>query len=279
MKLALSYRQPLVAAALAATVALGGCGYSPDRTLTASVNDKAEKTEKTAANKADNTRKTSSSRTVASKTSKIRQASLSERECLVRAMYFESHRSSHDGLLAVGTVVMNRVDSPVYPDSICAVVGQKRQFAPGVLTKPMSERERKLADVAADKILAGARHEKIGNAQFFHVATRRYKYPNMRYLTVAGGNIFYEKTGRRSVMAYAATKPAQQSDAVNSVARTEASKAITTALNASVAQVEDSVKTTPTHPVSFTVPASRSLDRAQTFSTKPLVLATYLNAR
>ena len=47
-----------------------------------------------------------------------------------------------EGLLAVGTVVMNRLDAPAYPGRICEVVGQKRQFAPGVLTKPVREADR-----------------------------------------------------------------------------------------------------------------------------------------
>ncbi len=58
-----------------------------------------------------------------------------EQQCLARAMYFESNRSSDEGMLAVGTVVMNRVHSGKYPPSICGVVGQKKQFAPGVLSK------------------------------------------------------------------------------------------------------------------------------------------------
>ncbi len=33
----------------------------------------------------------------------------SAQECMERAMYFESNRSSRDGLIAVGSVVMNRV--------------------------------------------------------------------------------------------------------------------------------------------------------------------------
>src|SRR5690606_13334803 len=43
--------------------------------------------------------------------SSTRGYSMKERECLARAMFFESRRSSRDGLVAVGTVVMNRVDS------------------------------------------------------------------------------------------------------------------------------------------------------------------------
>ena len=49
---------------------------------------------------------------------------LSPRQCLMRAMYFESNRSSTEGMLAVGTVVMNRLQQPGYPKSICGVVGQ-----------------------------------------------------------------------------------------------------------------------------------------------------------
>ena len=57
-------------------------------------------------------------------------ASSSERDCLIRAMYFESNRSSRDGLMAVGTVVMNRMASPVYPNTICGVVGQLASSPP-----------------------------------------------------------------------------------------------------------------------------------------------------
>ena len=55
-------------------------------------------------------------------------------------MFFESHRSSREGLVAVGTVVMNRVNSGEYPDTICGVVGQKNQFAPGVMTRKMDSK-------------------------------------------------------------------------------------------------------------------------------------------
>ncbi len=54
-----------------------------------------------------------------------------EKECLVRAMYFEANRSSDAGLLGVGTVVMNRVESPRYPSTICGVVGAPASSRPG----------------------------------------------------------------------------------------------------------------------------------------------------
>lgn len=117
-----------------------------------------------------------------------------ERDCLGRAMYFESNRSDSEGLLAVGTVVMNRLEAAAFPNGgICAVVGQPRQFAAGVLTKPMAEKDlTKVAD-AADAVLAGQRHPKVGRAMYFHTAGRTFHYNNMHYVAVAGGNAFYEK--------------------------------------------------------------------------------------
>jgi len=120
---------------------------------------------------------------------------LSSRDCLARAMYFESNRSSEDGMLAVGTVVMNRVADRKYPQSVCGVVGQKNQFAPGVLSKPMKEkRSAALAYSVADRILRGERHQTLTtDVKHFHTAGYRYPYTNMFYVLEAGGNNFYEK--------------------------------------------------------------------------------------
>lgn len=117
-----------------------------------------------------------------------------ERDCLGRAMYFESNRSDAEGLLAVGTVVMNRLEAAAFPNGgICAVVGQPRQFAPGVLTKKMDEKSlQKVAEVT-DAVLDGQRHPKVGRAMYFHTAGLRFPYNNMHYVAVAGGNAFYEK--------------------------------------------------------------------------------------
>lgn len=126
-----------------------------------------------------------------------------ERDCMARAMYFESNRSSDEGMLAVGTVVMNRLESGKYPDMICGVVGQKNQFAPGVLSKPMQEgRSRDRAERMAAEVLAGKRHRGVGKAMFFHTAGHNFPYRNMHYQVIAGGNAFYEKrtatAGRRN---------------------------------------------------------------------------------
>src|SRR5204863_5760880 len=113
----------------------------------------------------------------------------SDRQCLARAIYFESVRSSDHGMLAVGTVVMNRVKSGKYPRTVCGVVGQPNQFAPGALSKPMTDkRSRARAEKIAGQVLAGKRHSGVGKAMFFHTAGRTYRFENMHYVAVEGGN-------------------------------------------------------------------------------------------
>ncbi|MGN6096076.1 MAG: cell wall hydrolase [Bosea sp. (in: a-proteobacteria)] len=126
----------------------------------------------------------------------LAKANPREKDCLVRAMYFESNRSSEAGLLGVGTVVMNRVESPRYPETICGVVGAPRQFASGVLTRPMTEKVLPKIEAIADEILDGRRNSAVGQAKHFHTAGLRFSYTNMHYVTVAGGNAFYLKGER-----------------------------------------------------------------------------------
>lgn len=122
-----------------------------------------------------------------------------ELDCMARAMYFESNRSSRDGMIAVGSVVMNRVQSDAFPDTICGVVSQRNQFAPGVMTKEMNSRSAPLVRAAAQSVYAGERHPNIAAAKFFHAAWYRASYRNMHYVLTTGGNAFYEKRRRQNV--------------------------------------------------------------------------------
>ncbi|WHO76304.1 cell wall hydrolase [Rhizobium sp. BT03] len=118
-----------------------------------------------------------------------------DRDCLQRAMYFESQHSDEDGYMAVGTVVMNRLTSGAYPPSICGVVAQEKQFAPGVMTREVKPQAETELATAADAILKGARHPAVKDAMFFHTDGLKFPYNNMHYVAVAGGNAFYEKRG------------------------------------------------------------------------------------
>lgn len=119
-----------------------------------------------------------------------------DRECLKRAMYFESKRTSRKGFLAVGTVIMNRLTSGAYADTICDVVGQEKQFAPGVMTRAMNQATAPDLESVSQSVLHGERHPDVKDAMFFHKDGLKFPYNNMSYVAVAGGNAFYEKRGR-----------------------------------------------------------------------------------
>lgn len=136
-----------------------------------------------------------------------------ERECMERAMFFESNRSSRDGLVAVGTVVMNRVASDAFPDTVCGVVGQKGQFAPGVMTRPMKSKALPDVQSAAAAVLKGERHPGVRKSRFFHTAGLKFPYKNMHYVLVAGGNAFYEKRSRNRVTQPVAPPPIEKTAA------------------------------------------------------------------
>ena len=64
--------------------------------------------------------------------SKQPKASLTEQaSCLAEALYFEARGESVVGQFAVAEVIMNRVDSPSFPNSICGVIhqGTGRKYA------------------------------------------------------------------------------------------------------------------------------------------------------
>ncbi|SDE46401.1 cell wall hydrolase [Limimaricola pyoseonensis] len=54
-----------------------------------------------------------------------------EWNCLTEALYFEARGEALKGQFAVAEVILNRVDSPDYPDSVCGVVrqGTGRKYA------------------------------------------------------------------------------------------------------------------------------------------------------
>lgn len=199
-----------------------------------------------------------------------------DRECLKRAMYFESKRSSENGFLAVGSVIMNRLTSGIYPESICGVVSQKNQFAPGVMTRKMDESTAPSLNIAADAVLKGARHPDVKNAMFFHTEGYTFPYNNMHYVAAAGGNVFYEKRDEDGNLQTVAPKPAnsyilayssndpEQNPALSSSIIAEAAAGATTGTEVASA----SATPTQTQPVT-SLENSASADAVQVASAAP----------
>ena len=95
--------------------------------------------------------------------------SASDRELLAAIIYCEAGNQNHTGKVAVGNVVMNRVNSAKFPNSISSVVYQRGQFSPagsGWLNRVL-KRGTVPADcyAAADEALAGSKP--VGGSVFF----------------------------------------------------------------------------------------------------------------
>ena len=125
---------------------------------------------------------------------KASRANTDDIACLAEAVYFEARGTSDKGQKAVAHVVLNRANSPKFPDSVCGVIADKCQFSykcdgrPDVLANP-SDRERALE--LARQVLSGASDITQG-ALFFHAASMEPGWFNTRPKVGAfGGNIFY----------------------------------------------------------------------------------------
>lgn len=55
--------------------------------------------------------------------------------CLAQNIYFEARGSSYADQVAVADVVLNRVESNRYPNDVCSVVQQGKQYSNGMMKK------------------------------------------------------------------------------------------------------------------------------------------------
>ena len=111
----------------------------------------------------------------------------SDRHLLANLIYCEAGGESYAGQLAVGAVVINRVLSSVYPDTVTGVIYQKSQFSPvgsGRLALAMSQNKATASCYkAADEAMAGQTN--VGNCVYFRTPT-----PGITGIQI-GGHIFY----------------------------------------------------------------------------------------
>ena len=115
-------------------------------------------------------------------------ANTSDVALLAAILQCEAGGSGYDGMLAVGTVIMNRVASPSFPGTISEVVYQPGQFSPassGKLNSVLSSGPMALAYTVAQDVLAGARHSSVINCHFFNAAWTGKPGINI------GGNVFW----------------------------------------------------------------------------------------
>ncbi len=126
-----------------------------------------------------------------------------ERRCMTTALYFEARSEPEAGQIAVGQVVMNRVRSPDYPDTICGVVyqGSNRrtgcQFSftcDGKADKPNNKGQWERSKRLANQVLEGQIWLKsIGHATHYHADYVKPRWRRKMYrLKKIGRHIFYK---------------------------------------------------------------------------------------
>lgn len=87
--------------------------------------------------------------------------------CLSMAIYHEARSEPLSGQVAVAMVIMNRVNSDQFPDDVCGVVTQPRQF-PFVWAPPRDTRAWQQAVMIADRVLAGDITDNTEGALHYH---------------------------------------------------------------------------------------------------------------
>lgn len=98
----------------------------------------------------------------------------------------EAGGESYTGKVAVGAVVMNRVKSPLFPDTVAGVIYQSKQFSPvgsGRFAVVLARGANQSCYEAAQEAMAGA--TPVGNCVFF-----RTPIPGLTGIQI-GGHIFY----------------------------------------------------------------------------------------
>ena len=112
-------------------------------------------------------------------------------DLLSRLIYAESGNQPLEGKIAVGNVVLNRVASPKFPNSVYSVIFQRNQFTPAsngrIQRTPSAE-----CVIAAKLALEGA--NTAGNALYFinpSITSSSWFSRNCTYVATIGAHVFF----------------------------------------------------------------------------------------
>lgn len=129
-----------------------------------------------------------------------------EWSCLTEALYFEARGETLKGIFGVAEVILNRVDDPRYPSSVCGVINQgtgeryRCQFTytcdgrPEVMSE---ERARDLVGRVARVMLDGAPRALTGGATHYHTKSVKPRWARVfPRTTTIGYHHFYRQPDR-----------------------------------------------------------------------------------
>ena len=124
----------------------------------------------------------------------------SAQHCLALAMYWEAKSEGPDGMLAVASVVLNRVAHPEFPDTVCGVVKQGGESPPcqfswwcdGKSDRPSEARAWATATRIAEHALRSPPSDLTRGALFFHNTSIETPWVRQSQRTVQiGRHVFY----------------------------------------------------------------------------------------
>ncbi|HEX7034620.1 MAG TPA: cell wall hydrolase [Pseudomonadales bacterium] len=128
------------------------------------------------------------------------KASEAELDCLAHTLYWEAKSEGREGMVAVGWVVLNRQQSPEFPDGLCEVVYQGGETPPcqfswwcdGKSDRPREADNWALAREVAARLLDEPPPDPTDGALFFHRSgiETPWRIPRTRTARI-GGHVFY----------------------------------------------------------------------------------------
>lgn len=157
-------------------------------TNNANKNNQAASTNTNNTNKNNTTNTNTSTNTNSPTVNNGNSTPASTTDVALLAAILQCEAGGYDGMLAVATVIMNRVASPAYPGNLRAVIYQSGQFAPtwnGSLNRVLSKGASSTAYSVAQAALGGARHSAVINCLQFRSASTGVSGINI------GGNVFF----------------------------------------------------------------------------------------
>jgi spore germination cell wall hydrolase CwlJ-like protein len=150
-----------------------------------------------------------------------------ERRCLSTAIYFEARGEPVRGQIAVAQVILNRVRSPEFPQTICGVVYQGQmqkgcQFSfacDGHTDMPRDNEQWALAQDIAKQVTSGQVWlPEVGYSTYYHANYVRPGWVNnMSKIDSIGNHIFYKKRNEQPYVVEASAQPAATGTATDAL--------------------------------------------------------------
>jgi len=128
----------------------------------------------------------------------VRSGDTKSQRCVALAMYWEARGEGREGMLAVGSVVLNRVHDQRFPNSVCGVVYQGGETPPCQFSWWCDGKSDRPTDGAlwatsldlAGELLTARPRDPTHGALYFHNTAIRSPWRKTRTATI-GNHVFY----------------------------------------------------------------------------------------